>query len=152
MVTHILRQARRLADYVIFLYLGNLIEHDPAQEFFNNPKYTKTQSYINGKFIEEHKIDRIYSLRNNLVHDGAYNISQYDRNLLKIYVEVFIEFFIFQLRVGAPIYKSSHEFGLKRRDNKNDDQRHVEYDEIKGLFWEDIYMRQKLCWANVKCS
>jgi phosphate transport system ATP-binding protein len=58
MVTHILRQARRLADYVIFLYMGRLIEHGPAEEFFNRPKYAKTQAYLSGRFIEEHKIDR----------------------------------------------------------------------------------------------
>jgi len=58
LVTHILRQAKRLADYVIFLYLGNLIEHGPADEFFKNPKDTKTQAYINGHFIEEYKIER----------------------------------------------------------------------------------------------
>jgi phosphate transport system ATP-binding protein len=47
-VTHILRQARRLADYVIFLYLGKLIEHGPAQEFFENPKQELTKEYIKG--------------------------------------------------------------------------------------------------------
>jgi len=57
LVTHFLRQARRLADYVIFLYMGHLIEHGPADEFFNNPKYAKTQAYLSGQFIEEHKID-----------------------------------------------------------------------------------------------
>jgi phosphate transport system ATP-binding protein len=58
LVTHILRQARRLADYVIFLYMGHLIEHGPADEFFNRPKYAKTQAYLSGRFIEEHKVDR----------------------------------------------------------------------------------------------
>lgn len=52
LVTHIIRQARRLADYVIFLYLGNLIEHGPAAEVFNNPKSPKTKAYITGTFIE----------------------------------------------------------------------------------------------------
>lgn len=52
---------------------------------------------VNLKPLEEHKIDRIYSLRNNLIHDGAYNISQYDRNLMKIYIEFFIEFFLSNL-------------------------------------------------------
>jgi phosphate transport system ATP-binding protein len=63
MVTHILRQARRLADYVIFLYMGRLIEHGPAEEFFNRPKYAKTQAYLSGRFIEEHKIDRELDLK-----------------------------------------------------------------------------------------
>jgi phosphate transport system ATP-binding protein len=48
-VTHILRQARRLADYVIFLYLGELIECGPADDVFNRPKELKTQAYIRGE-------------------------------------------------------------------------------------------------------
>jgi phosphate transport system ATP-binding protein len=47
-VTHILRQARRMADYVVFLYLGELIEHGPAWDFFNNPKQEMTREYIKG--------------------------------------------------------------------------------------------------------
>jgi phosphate transport system ATP-binding protein len=47
-VTHILRQARRLADYIVFMYLGELIEHGPSDEFFGNPKKEKTREYING--------------------------------------------------------------------------------------------------------
>ncbi|MCX5994721.1 MAG: phosphate ABC transporter ATP-binding protein [Chloroflexi bacterium] len=48
-VTHILRQAKRLADYVIFLYLGKLIEHGPAHSIFENPKEPETQAYIRGE-------------------------------------------------------------------------------------------------------
>jgi phosphate transport system ATP-binding protein len=48
LVTHILRQARRLADYLIFLYLGELIEHGPTQEIFENPKEDLTKEYIKG--------------------------------------------------------------------------------------------------------
>ena len=53
LVTHILRQARRLADHVIFLYMGNLVESGPAKDFFENPRDRKTRAYINGEFIEE---------------------------------------------------------------------------------------------------
>jgi len=49
-VTHILRQARRLADYVVFLYLGELIEQGPAEEFFAQPVNPKTKEYIQGVF------------------------------------------------------------------------------------------------------
>jgi phosphate transport system ATP-binding protein len=48
LVTHILRQARRLADYVLFLYLGRLIEHGPAREIFENPKEEMTKEYVQG--------------------------------------------------------------------------------------------------------
>ncbi len=48
-VTHILRQARRLTDYVLFLYLGELIEHGTAESVFKNPREPKTQAYIRGE-------------------------------------------------------------------------------------------------------
>ena len=48
-VTHILRQARRIADYVIFLYMGELVEHGPVQQFFNLPRDERTRAYISGE-------------------------------------------------------------------------------------------------------
>jgi len=48
LVTHILRQARRLADYVVFLYMGELIEHGPAEEFFASPREELTREYVQG--------------------------------------------------------------------------------------------------------
>jgi phosphate transport system ATP-binding protein len=47
-VTHSLRQARRLADHVMFLYLGDLVEHGPAAEFFDQPRDERTREYIAG--------------------------------------------------------------------------------------------------------
>ena len=52
LVTHILRQARRLADYVAFVYLGELIEHGPASRIFEHPRDPRTAAYIAGEFIE----------------------------------------------------------------------------------------------------
>jgi phosphate transport system ATP-binding protein len=49
-VTHVLRQAKRLADYVVFLYLGELVEHGPAHEVFTNPKDPRTKAYLEGVF------------------------------------------------------------------------------------------------------
>jgi phosphate transport system ATP-binding protein len=49
LVTHILRQAKRLADYVIFLYLGELVEQGPAAELFARPKEKRTQAYLGGE-------------------------------------------------------------------------------------------------------
>jgi len=47
MVTHDIDQARRLADHVVFMWLGELIEHGPADEFFHQPTQTLTRSYLN---------------------------------------------------------------------------------------------------------
>lgn len=46
MVTHQIAQARRLADYVIFLWLGELIEHGPAVRFFAQPEKQLTRAYL----------------------------------------------------------------------------------------------------------
>lgn len=48
LVTHTLRQAKRIADHVIFLYFGKVIEHGSAQNFFNNPIHHETQAYLKG--------------------------------------------------------------------------------------------------------
>ncbi|RZN34434.1 MAG: phosphate ABC transporter ATP-binding protein [Methanophagales archaeon ANME-1-THS] len=48
-VTHILRQAKRLADHVIFLYMGEVIEAGPAREIFEDPKEARTRAYIGGE-------------------------------------------------------------------------------------------------------
>jgi len=48
-VTHILRQAKRVSDYVIFLYMGELVEHGEAKEFFQSPKDLRTKAYISGE-------------------------------------------------------------------------------------------------------
>ncbi|MCX8159503.1 MAG: phosphate ABC transporter ATP-binding protein [Candidatus Saccharicenans sp.] len=49
LVTHILRQARRLADYVAFLYFGELIEFGPASEVLVSPRDSRTRAYITGE-------------------------------------------------------------------------------------------------------
>jgi phosphate transport system ATP-binding protein len=50
LVTHTLRQARRIADYVIFMYLGEVIEVGPAAEIFSHPKEKLTKEYLEGNF------------------------------------------------------------------------------------------------------
>jgi phosphate transport system ATP-binding protein len=49
LVTHTLRQAKRVADYVIFLYFGMVIEQGPATEVFNNPKSPEMKAYLAGE-------------------------------------------------------------------------------------------------------
>jgi len=71
---------------------------------------------INITKLDEHKIDRIYSLRNNLVHGESSNINEFDRNLLKVYVEHMIEFFIFRL-IKYDIEEIRMIFQLMQKDN-----------------------------------
>ena len=50
MVTHTLRQALRIADHVVFMYLGEIIEQGPADQVFHRPQHELTQKYLNGAF------------------------------------------------------------------------------------------------------
>ena len=49
-VTHTLRQAKRLADYVVYMYMGEVIEEGLAKEVFNNPQHERTKQYLEGLF------------------------------------------------------------------------------------------------------
>jgi phosphate transport system ATP-binding protein len=48
LVTHILRQARRVSDYIIFVYMGQIIEFGPTEELLLNPKQELTKEYVKG--------------------------------------------------------------------------------------------------------
>lgn len=50
MVTHTLRQALRIADHVVFMYLGEIIEEGSAEEVFNHPRQELTKKYLSGAF------------------------------------------------------------------------------------------------------
>lgn len=50
MVTHTLRQALRIADHVIFMYLGEVIEEGDADKVFHHPKHELTKKYLEGAF------------------------------------------------------------------------------------------------------
>lgn len=49
-VTHTLRQARRIANNVVFLYLGEVVEQGPSDSFFTHPKNSTTKAYLDGAF------------------------------------------------------------------------------------------------------
>lgn len=50
LVTHTLHQAQRIADHVIFMYLGEVIEAGPAKAVFDHPRNDLTRQYISGAF------------------------------------------------------------------------------------------------------
>jgi phosphate transport system ATP-binding protein len=49
-VTHNMQQAGRVADYTAFFYMGELIEFDRTDVIFTQPKETRTEDYITGRF------------------------------------------------------------------------------------------------------
>jgi phosphate transport system ATP-binding protein len=49
-VTHNLQQAYRVADFVGFMYLGDLVEYGGAKKVFSKPSEDRTKEYISGGF------------------------------------------------------------------------------------------------------
>ncbi len=51
MTTHDLGQARRIADEVLFLHRGRLVEHAAAEDFFAAPKSREAVAYLKGELL-----------------------------------------------------------------------------------------------------
>jgi phosphate transport system ATP-binding protein len=49
-VTHNLQQAYRVADYVGFMYLGELVEYGNSRAIFGHPREQRTKEYVSGAF------------------------------------------------------------------------------------------------------
>lgn len=46
LVTHILRQAKQLADHIVFMYFGEIVEQGPPEQIFNDPKTAILKEYL----------------------------------------------------------------------------------------------------------
>jgi tungstate transport system ATP-binding protein len=51
MATHDLGQARRLADEIVFLHKGRLLEFAPAEEFFETPRTDEARAFTAGELL-----------------------------------------------------------------------------------------------------
>ena len=51
MTTHDLGQARRLADEILFLHQGRLVEGAPAPKFFEEPRTAEAQVFLRGDLL-----------------------------------------------------------------------------------------------------
>lgn len=51
MTTHDLGQAHRLADHVVFMHQGRLVEDAAAENFFANPQSALAKAFLNGELL-----------------------------------------------------------------------------------------------------
>jgi tungstate transport system ATP-binding protein len=49
LVTHDAMQAKRLADDIVFVSAGQVVEHASASEFFEAPKTRQARDYLQGR-------------------------------------------------------------------------------------------------------
>ena len=50
LVTHNMSQAARISDESMFMYLGELVETGRTETLFTNPRDSRTEAYLTGKF------------------------------------------------------------------------------------------------------
>lgn len=51
LITHDLGQARRMADRVLFMHRGRLVEDAPATAFFDGPQSPEARAFLNGELV-----------------------------------------------------------------------------------------------------
>jgi phosphate transport system ATP-binding protein len=49
-VTHNLQQAARVANTTAFMLAGEIVEHSTTEKIFSNPKDSRTEEYVTGRF------------------------------------------------------------------------------------------------------
>lgn len=62
LITHDLGVIAEMADYVVVMYAGRVIETGTAQEIFNNPLHPYTVGLQKSKPVVNKKVDRLYSI------------------------------------------------------------------------------------------
>ena len=53
LVTHDIKQAKRMADDILFIHEGRVLAHKPKQDFFKDPGSIQAQAYLDGRVPEE---------------------------------------------------------------------------------------------------
>ncbi|SMG09276.1 ABC transporter ATP-binding protein [Paenibacillus aquistagni] len=62
MITHDLGVVAEMADHVVVMYAGKVIEEAPVHELFNNPKHPYTQGLLKAKPVISNRQDRLYTI------------------------------------------------------------------------------------------
>ena len=62
LITHDLGVIAEMADYVVVMYAGRIVERGTAKEIFDNPSHPYTIGLMNSKPVVGKKVDRLYSI------------------------------------------------------------------------------------------
>ena len=63
LITHDLGVVAEMADYVVVMYAGKVIEEAPVIELFKRPKHPYTKGLLKAKPIINQTQERLYSIR-----------------------------------------------------------------------------------------
>ena len=66
LITHDLGVVAEVADYVIVMYAGKIIEEAPVLELFKNHKHPYTKGLLKAKPVLGHRTERLYTIEGNV--------------------------------------------------------------------------------------
>ena len=66
LITHDLGVIAEMADYVVVMYAGRVIEKGTVHEIFKDPRHPYTIGLMNSKPVVGRKVDRLYSIPGNV--------------------------------------------------------------------------------------
>lgn len=66
LITHDLGVVAEMADYVVVMYAGRVIEQGTASEIYHNPKHPYTIGLMKSRPVLNENIDRLYSIPGNV--------------------------------------------------------------------------------------
>ena len=66
LITHDLGVIAEMADYVVVMYAGRVVEKGTAQDIFHDPKHPYTIGLMNSKPVVGKKVDELYNIPGNV--------------------------------------------------------------------------------------
>lgn len=66
LITHDLGVIAEMADYVVVMYAGKIVEKGTAKDIFHNPSHPYTVGLMNSKPIVNKRVNRLYSIPGNV--------------------------------------------------------------------------------------
>ena len=66
LITHDLGVVAEMADYVVVMYAGRVVEKGTAREIFKDPRHPYTIGLMNSKPVVGKKVDKLYSIPGNV--------------------------------------------------------------------------------------
>lgn len=66
LITHDLGVVAEMADYVVVMYAGRVVEKGTAQEIFKNPRHPYTIGLMNSKPVVGKHVEKLYSIPGNV--------------------------------------------------------------------------------------
>lgn len=66
LITHDLGVIAEMADYVVVMYAGKIVEKGTVKDIFHNPSHPYTIGLMNSKPVVNKRVDRLYSIPGNV--------------------------------------------------------------------------------------